>query len=271
MKDSNKAIGIFDSGIGGLTVADHIQKIMPNENLIYFGDTEHLPYGEKSEDAVRHYSEGIASFLASKDCKAIVIACNTASSLGFDAVRRLLPEDIIVWNVIDSVVDELCKAPDRTKIGVIGTRATIKSEIYSKKLMQKNPALIVKEMATPLFAPMIEEGFFNNQISKTVIDSYLSQEILAGIDKLILACTHYPLIESAIDEYYQNKVHIINSAALVAEGLKLALSQRALLNKSNAEVEHHFYISDYTEAFEKSARTFFKGEIHFTELKLWGE
>ena len=271
MMDCKKAIGVFDSGIGGLTVADHIQKIMPNENLIYFGDTEHLPYGEKSEDAVRHFSEGIASFLASKKCKAIVIACNTASSLGFDAVKALLPDNIIVWNVIDPVVDELCKAEDNTKIGAIGTRATIKSEIYSKKLKKKNPNLIVREMATPLFAPMIEEGFFNNQISKTVIDSYLSKDSLKNIDKLILACTHYPLIESAIDSYYQGKVTIINSAALVAEGLKKTLAEKNLLNKSKAEVKHHFYISDYTEAFEKSARTFFKGEIHFTELKLWGE
>lgn len=271
MRHSNDAIGIFDSGIGGLTVANHIQKIMPGENLIYFGDTEHLPYGEKSEDAVRHFSEEIASFLASKKCKAIVIACNTASSLAYDTVRALLPEDIIVWNVIDPVVDTVSSAPSKTNIGVIGTRATIRSQIYSKKLKEKNPELIVKEMATPLFAPMIEEGFFNNQISKTIIASYLSQDNLKDIDQLILACTHYPLIESAIDTYYQGEVKIINSAALVAEGLKKILAEKELLNESNQKVEHHFYISDYTEAFEKSARSFFKGEIHFTELKLWGE
>ena len=170
---SSLPIGIFDSGIGGLTVANAIRKILPNEQLIYFGDTAHMPYGDKSPEAVKFYSLKIAKFLLDKKCKMIVIACNTASAHAFHELVHFLGERIPIINVIDPVVDLMVQKGNAQKIGVIGTKSTIRSDIYAKKFKAANPDIQVSSLATPLLAPMIEEGFFNNNISKTVINSYL--------------------------------------------------------------------------------------------------
>lgn len=263
----NCPIGIFDSGIGGLTVANAIKEVLPNENIIYFGDTEHLPYGEKSKEAIQSFSKKIISFLVKKKCKTIVIACNSASSVADNSLQNI-SKDIAIFNVIDPVVSEIVKVCAEHNIGVIGTKATIGSGVYKKKITELCSSANVNSLATPLLAPMIEEGFINEEISHTVIVNYLSNPILHNIDHLILACTHYPLIYNDINKYYKGKINVIDSAHIVAKHIENALKENNLL-KNLSETEHHFYVSNYTESFEKSAKFFFKEDIKLEEVNLF--
>ena len=270
MKQS--AIGIFDSGIGGLTVAHAIKKQLPNENLIYFGDTQHLPYGEKSEKSINLFSKKITSFLIQKKCKAIIIACNSAASVANKTVLKVA-KNIPVFNVIDPVVkyiDEKHKN-SAANIGIIGTKATIQSKNYEKKITTLNSKLNVSSLQTPLLAPMIEEGFFNENISSTIIKKYLSNEKLKDIDELILACTHYPLIKDEISKYYQikhankKKVDVIDSVNIVAKYISKNIVNKNTINES----ENKFYVSNYTKSFEESAKLFFKQNIFLKEKNIF--
>lgn len=263
-------IGIFDSGIGGLTVANAIRKVLPHENLIYFGDTAHMPYGDKSAEAIKYYSLKIGKFLQSKGCKAIVIACNTASSLGFADLKEFLGDTLPILNVIDPVVDYCAAQHHYQRIGVIATKATIKSDIYTLKLKASIPDVKVQSLATPLLAPMIEEGFFQNNISKTIINAYLSSPKLKKIDSLILACTHYPLIRKEIEEYFDNKVEILNTAEIVADDVKRKLTALGLLNTSSEKPKYQFFVSDKTSSFESSTQLFFEDKISLVQNNIWG-
>ncbi len=264
-------IGVFDSGIGGLTVAKAISELLPKEHLIYFGDTAHMPYGEKSPHAIKSYSEKIAGFLIEQPCKLVVIACNSASATAFKQVQKILPDKNFVINVIDPVVEHLVSGNEYNKIGLIGTKRTVSSAVYKKKFEKANPDILLKSLATPLLAPMIEEGFFNNKISRTVVHSYLSNPHLSNIESIILACTHYPLIINEISSYYKGKVNIINSAEIVSIAVKTFLENRDLLNKSDKAPKHQFYVSDYTESFEETAKIFFGGKIKLREKNLWND
>ena len=265
---SSDPIGIFDSGIGGLTVANAIHQKLPKESIIYFGDTAHLPYGDKSPDSIKYYSIRISQFLLSHHAKMIVIACNTASSLAYETVMDFVDGKVPVINVIDPIVKTVLAQKSLQKVGVIGTKGTIKSDIYSKKLKAKNKKIEVASLATPLLAPMIEEGFFNNKISRSIIASYLSNRRFKKIDSLILACTHYPLIKQEIEEYYSGKINIIDSAGVVAEHVEVVLKELLLLSK-NKKPKHHFFVSDFTSSFEESTKNFFKSKIHLEEVEMW--
>ena len=260
----NNPIGIFDSGIGGLTIAHALKEKLPNENILYFGDTEHLPYGEKSELAIQNFSKRITRFLIEKKCKTIVIACNSASSVTLQSVKEIA-KNIPVFNAITPVVNKVAQQCLESNIGVIGTKATIQSNIYEKEIKAICPTAKVSSLATPLLAPMIEEGFINENIRHTVIANYLSNKKLANIDHLILACTHYPLIHQEIKDYYNGKVTVIDSANIVAKYIAKQLEEDNLLNTREL-TEHHFYVSNYTESFEKSARFFFQEEIQLKEI-----
>jgi len=268
MKYDNRPIGIFDSGIGGLTIADGLINLMPNESMIYFGDTQHLPYGDKSSKTVQRYSLGISKFLIENDCKAIVIACNTASALAFELVKSNFPH-IKVYNVIDPVVEKVADTKV-SKVGVIATRATIKSDLYAKKIKDLNKDIETVSMATPLLVPMIEEGFHNQTVSHEIISSYLSKPQLKNIQELVLGCTHYPLIKEEIIQYYNGKVEIIDSPAIVAAYVFNDLKAAELLSNSK-QAKYQFYVSDLTDSFEASAGRFIHyTDIHLNEIKLWG-
>tara|TARA_B100001769_G_C22036091_1_gene556741 strand:- start:88 stop:894 length:807 start_codon:yes stop_codon:yes gene_type:complete len=260
-------IGIFDSGIGGLTVANALKKTLPNENIIYFGDTKHLPYGEKSTKVICTFCEEITKFLISKKCKAIVIACNSASSVGYNTVKKIAKK-IPVFNAVEPVIENIQNKINNNIIGVIGTKATIQSKIYNKKIIEKFPSAKVFALATPLLAPMIEEGFINEDISQTVIKNYLSNEKLKSIDYLVLACTHYPLIFEEIKKYYNEKsVCVINSTEIIANYIAKELKNRLLLNDYQ-KAKYYFYVSNYTDSFEKSANFFFKEDVKLEEVQL---
>lgn len=265
---SENPIGIFDSGIGGLTVASAIKHYLPNEQLIYFGDTAHLPYGDKAPYSIKHYSTEITKLLLASKCKAIVIACHTASSVAYKEIEKTVDAQALLINVIDPVIKEVVGKFKGNKIGVIGTKGTISSGMYKKKLKEASPNLKISSMATPLLAPMIEEGFVNDKISQTVVDSYLSDKRLEGIESIILACTHYPLIKRQIDAFYGGNVEVVDTADIVARNIKQLLEEKKLLNDKK-RASHHFYVSDFTKNFEQSTRYFFKEKIHLEKKAIW--
>jgi glutamate racemase len=258
------AIGIFDSGIGGLTVAKSIRQLLPKEDLLYFGDTAHLPYGDKSKEAIQRFGLKISDWLLKKGCKAIVIACNTASAHAYRAIRKRLPEHIPVINVIDPMA-EVVGNSGLKKVGVIGTKGTIGSRVYVRKIHKQNPDLKVVSKATPLLAQMIEEGYFNNQISRTIIRSYL--EGIKNVDGIVLGCTHYPLIKNEIQELTEEEIQIFDSSEVVAEAVKTALDSTGILNSKGGK--QSFFLSDFTNSFEKSAAIFFGEGIHLEQEDIW--
>jgi glutamate racemase len=262
----HQPIGIFDSGVGGLTVAHAIKQILPGESLIYFGDTAHLPYGDKSEELIRFYSQRITEFLLEHNSKVILIACNSASASAFDYLRKKFDKTIII-DVIDPVVNYLSTRKFK-KIGVIGTKRTISSGTYETKISEICPSFEVVSMATPLLVPMIEEGFIFDDISNAIIRSYLSNESLAGIQALILGCTHYPIIKNQISKIFNFNVEVVDSARIVSMVLRETLEKNNLLNDSG-KVDDRFFISDYTTYFEKIARMFFEGEINLKKADIW--
>lgn len=264
----NAPIGIFDSGIGGLTVARAIHELLPNESLLYFGDTAHLPYGDKSEAAIQAYSIKITDVLLKKGCKVIVIACNSASSAAYELLKEYVRKDAHIINVIDPMVAFVNQEMAHKKIGLIGTKRTVQSGIYQKKISEGNQGVELHTLATPLLAPMIEEGFFNNQISHEIISQYLSDPALEGIEALILACTHYPLIKKEIQDYYQQPIPVLDSSFVVAQSLANFLQEHQLSTQQKPG-ENHFFVSDYTEAFEASTRLFFHEKIRLESHRLW--
>ena len=267
--DSRAPIGIFDSGIGGLTVASAIHHLLPNESLMYFGDTAHFPYGNQSPEQIESYGLKIAAFLQDAGCKMIVIACNTASAHAFKAIQKHMDIHINVINVIDPASAAIAAKYPKGSIGVIATAGTIKSGIYKRRIQKAAPEVKVSSLATPLLAPMIEEGFFNNNISKTIINSYLDKKNLQGIDALILGCTHYPLIKTEVESYYKGSVEVIDSAQWVALEVKNQLQKKGLLSNSK-KPQYFFYVSYLTSGFQKSANYFFSSKkIDFIEKNIW--
>jgi glutamate racemase len=203
-----------------------------------------------------------------KDCKMIVVACNSASSVGYEVLLEFFHENILFANVVDPLVEVALSEPFH-KIGIIATKATINSGVYQRKLKEQGPDLEVAAMATPLLAPMIEEGFVHNRISDVILDNYLGSPTFEDIDALLLACTHYPLIKPDIEQYFNHQVKVYDSGALVAKQVADTLAQHGLLNDKQGTPEHHFYISDYTRSFEHTARLFYANRIHLEYCNIW--
>lgn len=263
----HQPIGVFDSGIGGLTVANAISKHLPEEELIYFGDTVHVPYGDKSADTVRYYSLRIAKFLLEKDCKMIVVACNTAATAAYRILLDFFDKEVLFVNVVDPLVKEVA-AQGYHKVGVIATKGTTSTEVYPQRLRDLQPGLEVVALATPLLAPMIEEGNVHDEVSRAVIGNYLSQPQLDGIEALLLACTHYPIIKEDIEDFYRGKIKVYDSTDLVALEVKKQLAAYRLLNDHRRN-PNLFYVSDYTAAFEATTRLFYGEEVQLELQQIW--
>jgi glutamate racemase len=260
-------IGIFDSGVGGLTVANAIKQILPGESLVYFGDTAHLPYGDKSAESIRYYSNRITQFLLDHDAKVVLVACNSASASAFDYLKEEFQGKTILIDVIDPVVDYLATRNFK-KVGIIGTKRTISSGTYERKISEKSQSVNVVSLATPLLVPMIEEGFIFDDISNAIIRTYLSNDSLTGIEALILGCTHYPIIKNQISKIFNFNVEVIDSARLVSIILRNFLEKNNLLNDTGI-AQDRFFISDYTPYFGKIAKMFFEGEINLQKADIW--
>lgn len=254
MEDLKKApIGVFDSGVGGLTVAREIMRQLPDENIVYFGDTARLPYGSKSKESIIRFSRQIIRFLQTRCVKAIVIACNTATAQALETVRREFDTPII--GVIEPGARAAIHETKNKKIGVAGTEGTILSQMYTRVIHEMEPEAEVLGKACPLFVPLVEEGFTKHHITEEVIDIYLREMKESEVDTMILGCTHYPLLRSAIIEYMGEGVHIVNPAYEAAMDLKKLLKEKNM-NKEDGEFnKYEFYVSDAAAKFKQFANS----------------
>ena len=244
----NRPIGMFDSGCGGLTVLKEYIKEMPNENFIYYGDTAHLPYGDKSKEKIIEFSKNIVEFLINKDVKMIIIACGTASAQAFDELKKTY--DIPIKNIIEptasSIVDE--------NIGVIATKGTIKSNAWENAILKYNSNANVTSVACPLFVPIVEEGFAKTPIATYAVKEYLSKFNNKKISSLILGCTHYPIIEDEIKKEIGDKVNLINVWVLSAKDTKKYLIENNIAANLENIGTQEFYASDDFETFKENAK-----------------
>ena len=252
-------IGIFDSGLGGLTVARAIQKILPHESVIYFGDTARLPYGNKSPKIIKKYSLKIADFLISKGAKIIVIACNTASALALNEVQKHVRVPIV--GVIDPGVEEAIHATQNKRIGVIGTVATIRSKEYENKIKATDPTMTVISQPCPLFVPLVEEGWLEGAISKAIANIYLEPFKTENVDTLVLGCTHYPLLKPLLKSQINHKIALIDSAEPVAKKIFELINTLELQSNSHSNGTLSCFITDVFSQFETIAERFLEGPI----------
>lgn len=265
---ANQPIGIFDSGIGGLTVARALVKLLPQESIIYFGDTAHLPYGEKSITAIQNYSLKIAQLLLHYKCKVILIACNSASAVAYEIVKEYVGDSALVIDVINPTIHLIAEQYANHRIGLIATKATIRSHIYEQKIAALNKHIELKVYAAPLLAQAIEEHCNNKKIMQSLIEEYLNQPCFNDIKALVLACTHYPVIKQDFDLFYGGKIPLIDNAAITAYAVQNQLSTYNLLNTSMQPTQH-FYVSDYTDSFANHACLFFGKQIKLEYYSLW--
>lgn len=260
-------IGVFDSGVGGLTVAREIMRQLPQERIIYFGDTARVPYGSKSKETIIRYSRQIIHFLESKGVKAIVVACNTASAFALETIRPEMKIPII--GVVKPGAKVAAETTVNGKIGVIGTEGTIGSQIYTETIQQHNPDAVVLGKACPLFVPLVEEGWLKDPVTIEVARRYLEFFQKSDIDTLILGCTHYPLLRSTIRNIMGEKVNLVNPAYETAQGLKRLLAEHQLTNDGLESTEapmYQFYVSDAAEKFKNFANSILPCEIEEARL-----
>lgn len=258
-------IGVFDSGVGGLTVAREIMRQLPNENIVYFGDTARVPYGSKSKDNIIRYSRQIINFLMTKGVKAIVIACNTASAQALDVVQKEYEVPII--GVVEPGARAALEVTESKKVGVIGTEGTVRSGMYEKVIQGIQPDVSVTAKACPLFVPLVEEGFKDHHVTEEIIDYYLASMKETDIDALILGCTHYPLLRSKIMEYVGDKIKLVNPAYETAMDLKKLLQENDMENP-DVEGDHgsySFYVSDAADKFKQFANSIMPYDIETTK------
>lgn len=253
-----RPIGIFDSGIGGLTVLKEISKALPREDIVYFGDTARVPYGNKSRSTVIRFSIQNCGFLLNKGVKIIVVACNTASSLALARLRKNF--DIPLFGVVASGAAAALKASSGGRIAVLGTRATINSLSYEQAIKKKNNKACVYSQACPLFVPLVEEGLMNSKVAREAIRLYLAGIKRRRPDTAILACTHYPLLRRQISSYLKG-VNIIDSARAVADKVKSELTKNDLLHLKSGPAKCEFYVSDEPLGFRHWAKVFLKKDI----------
>ncbi len=264
-RNSASPIGVFDSGVGGLTVAREIMRNLPNEHIVYFGDTARVPYGSKSKDTVIRYSQQIIRFLRTQDVKAIVIACNTASALALDEVEQEL--DIPIIGVIKSGARVAAAATSNKRVGVIGTESTINSHMYHRLIQEQDPEITVYGKACPLFVPLVEEGWLKDPVTAEVAKRYLDEILKKGIDCLILGCTHYPLLRSLIGEIAGPDVKLVNPAYETAKELERLLAREHLANpgtKAPVKEPYRFYVSDAADKFRHFANSILPYDIETT-------
>ncbi len=252
-------IGVFDSGVGGLTVAREIMRQIPNENIIYFGDTARVPYGNKSKETITKYARQIVRFLREQSVKAVVVACNTASAYALEEIEQEI--DIPVIGVVKPGAKMAAEVTKNGKIGVIGTEGTIGSHIYATYINKINPDITVLGKACPLFVPLVEEGLWQDPVTDEIANRYLGGLVDSGIDTLILGCTHYPMIRATVGKIMGENVTLVNPAYETARELKELLTEENLLNDKPQVLggnRYRFYVSDMADKFQTFANSILK-------------
>ena len=251
-----RAIGVFDSGLGGLTAMRELTALLPNERFIYFGDTARVPYGTRSRETIISYARQDVNFLRSFDLKAILIACGTVSTTALDTLREEVPLPLI--GVVDPAVEEAVAASKSGRIGLVGTSATVGSGAFQRAILAKNPAATVTSQACPLFVPLVENGRYesSDKVVELVVAEYLAPLKAAGVDTLVLGCTHYPLLMEAVAAYMGEGVALVNTGAAAAQALAGFLRESGALSDSTDRGEQKFYVSDSPDGFERLASIF---------------
>ena len=255
----NRSIGVFDSGLGGLTAVKQIMKSLPNESIIYFGDTGRVPYGTRSSETILKYTRNDIRFLKSFDVKLIVIACGTASSVSLPAVKEEF--DVPIVGVLDAAVYAAVRATKNKKIGIIGTPGTIKSGSYERLIKEYDSSMQTFRRACPLFVPLVENGHFETEVTRLVIEEYLTEIRDAGVDTLILGCTHYPLLKKAIGEFMGEDVTLIDPGAEVALYLRKKFDDGGLHGDKTDEEQYKYFVSDNVAGFEELGSIFLEKRI----------
>lgn len=254
---NSEYIGVFDSGLGGLTAVKEIMKQMPDQPIIYFGDTGRVPYGTRGSDTIIKYVKGDIRFLKSLNVSSIVVACGTASSVALPAIEE---SDIPIIGVVDAAADKAVSVTKNKRIGVIGTSGTIKSGAYEKLIHEKDPSILTVSNACPLFVPLVENGYSNTEAARLIAEEYLTPIKMAGVDTLILGCTHYPLMKRVIGSFMGSEVKLIDPGAEVARYIK-----EAGMYCENTDIpidkKYRFYVSDNIEGFEELGGIFLEQKI----------
>lgn len=256
-------LGIFDSGVGGLTVVRAVRELLPAENIIYLGDTARLPYGSKSPETIRQFADEDVRFLISKGVKAIVVACNTATAHALPSLHQKYR--IPILGVIEPGVEAALANPSAQRIGIIGTRGTIRSHAYQHALALGRTGLIIHGVAAPLLVPFIEENWINHPATRLVLKTYLEPLMEKGIDTLMLACTHYPLLIPVLKDLLPPDVRLVDSASTCAEHLRSELTRLEMLTNSSEQGNLELHLTDISDEFDSLARQFLKhapGKIH---------
>ncbi|MBD3378861.1 MAG: glutamate racemase [Candidatus Omnitrophica bacterium] len=260
----NRPIGIFDSGVGGLTVARSVRKYLPGENIVYFGDTARVPYGNKSRETILRFSREIMAFLTEKGVKMVIVACNTASSLALSAIKKEYTVPVI--GVIEPGVKESLKISTNKRVGVIGTRSTVASGAYKKKLLAEEPSCRVFSRDCPMFVPLVENRFFNDPATLRIAELYLSGIRKRKVDSLILGCTHYPLLKTVIGKVMKG-VKLVDSSVAVAKYVKKALEAEDMAS-SRKRGKTAYFVSDDPGSFCRVARIFLKQKVSARKIIL---
>ena len=259
----SRPIGVFDSGIGGLTVVKEIMEQLSNESIVYFGDTARVPYGSKSKETITKFSFQCINFLLEKKVKAIVVACNTASAASLDAIKQSY--DIPIIGVVEPGAIAACEVTKLNKIGIIGTESTVSSGAYEKEINIINNDVKMVLKACPLFVPIAEEGWQDTEIAKLTAREYLEELKEKGIDALLMACTHYPLLENTIGEVMGEDIKLVNPAYETAKVLKMVLHDLNIHSRSNKSANYEFYVSDNPVKFKKVGENFLKRPIAYVQ------
>jgi len=251
-------IGIFDSGVGGLTVVKEIFKYLPNYQIIYFGDSARLPYGTRGAGFVRKYSGKITNWLLNKNAKIIIVACNTASSLAADSLKERF-KGIPIFEMINPAVEGAIAATKNNKIGIIGTRGTINSGVYQRKFFEANPSVKIFSQPCPLLVPLVEEGMLDDSVTIEILKRYINPLKEKGIDTLVLACTHYPLLKKIIEETIDSGIKVVNPAEILAGQVKKYIEENKIKMKKGSG--HKFFFSDEPYNLEKISHLCFNKKI----------
>jgi glutamate racemase len=260
IKDKDRAIGVFDSGLGGLTVVRELIRQLPNENIIYYGDTARVPYGTKSKESIVRFSKENAKVLLKHKVKMIVVACNSSSSYALSTLRKEFHLPIV--GVIKPGAKKAVESTKNNRVGVIATSATINSQEYTKTIKRYNSAIKIFDKACPLFVPLVEEGWSNKQITLKIANEYLSPLKKYHIDTLILGCTHYPLLKGVLKKAMGGKISLVDSAREVAFEVKQILGRIGNNRSPTRKARYKFLISDKPQQFEKIAKKFLGFEIN---------
>lgn len=252
-------IGMFDSGIGGLTVFHAVQSLLPHESILYLGDTARVPYGNKSAETVVRYSRENAQFLADRGVKALVVACNSSSAYALDALRECSPGPVL--GVIEPGAEAALEVSTTKRIGVLGTAATVASQAYAQAIKARCPEAQVVSRACPLLVPLVEEGWLAGRVAEEIVRHYVSPLLSDGIDTVILGCTHYPLLREVLQQIMGDQITLVDSAAATARALRRVLMEAQLLTPGVHPPKYQLYVTDAAPQFQSVAARFLGGPL----------